>query len=447
MNKASPAPPRRFSIAHLVLIVPWIALVRDAWEPIRDSSFLWHVRAGDLQIQTGAVLTEDPFSFTMGGESWRTQSWLVELFYGWAEERAGLDFVPPMILVISLTAFVGIGLIAYNKSGSVPATAFVLVLTTFLFISFLVPRPVVFSYALFVLLVLAWERPSSRWAVPFIMWIWASAHGSFALGLVFIGLTIIMRREWRWLPTAILTGLVTLVTAHGLGLIDVLTDFAASREALVYISEWRKPSLLDPVFLPFLGGIVFIVIGAFRGLILPRHVWLLLPFLLLAFTALRSVPPAWIALVPLVALSLSGLTIGSRAGFRRTTAGIFAVAVVVISFVVRLESGIPQDKFPVAALPSLENVPTFHDDRAGGFLIWAEGPERLVYIDDRAELYRDRLGEFVRIRDGDQDWRPVFERDGIEQVLLESEQPLVVDLTAAGWRTVYEDEVYVVLRP
>ena len=46
---ASQASRRRFSLAHLVLILPWIALVIDAWAPIRDNSFLWHIRAGELQ--------------------------------------------------------------------------------------------------------------------------------------------------------------------------------------------------------------------------------------------------------------------------------------------------------------------------------------------------------------------------------------------------------------
>ncbi|MGD2103239.1 MAG: hypothetical protein PVG83_13485, partial [Acidimicrobiia bacterium] len=53
---------RRFSVAQLVLLIPWVALVIDAWSPIRDNSFLWHVRAGELQIDAAAVLTADPFS-------------------------------------------------------------------------------------------------------------------------------------------------------------------------------------------------------------------------------------------------------------------------------------------------------------------------------------------------------------------------------------------------
>ena len=42
-------------------------------------------------------------------------------------------------------------------------------------------------------------------------------HGSFAIGLAYVGLTIIVERDWKALPTAIVAGLSTFLTAHGLG--------------------------------------------------------------------------------------------------------------------------------------------------------------------------------------------------------------------------------------
>ncbi len=236
--------PRRFSFAHLLLIVPWVALVIDAWAPIRDNSFLWHIRAGELQTSAAQALTADPFSFTMHGEPWLTQSWLAELLYFWGETNWGLGFVPPMLLLATSVTFLGIGLIAYRRSQSVSGTAVVLILSTLLLISFLVPRPVIFSFALFVLVILALERPATRWAVPLLFWVWASTHGSFAIGLAYVGLSLIAEREWKWLPTAIVSGLVTLLTAHGLGVIAILTEFLAAGDALALLSEWRQPELL-----------------------------------------------------------------------------------------------------------------------------------------------------------------------------------------------------------
>ena len=438
---------RRFSLAHLLLIVPWVALVIDAWTPLRDNSFLWHIRAGELQATAGEVLVADPFSFTELGERWLTQSWLAELIYAWGESNWGLGFVPLMLLTLSSITFLGIGLVAYRRSRSVSATAVVLLLTTVLTLSFLVPRPVIFSFALFALVVLAWDRTPTRWAIPFLFWIWASMHGSFALGLIYIGLSIIVEADWKAVPTAIVAGLTTLLTAHGLGVVEILLDFSQAGDALALLSEWRRPEIISFVFLPFLVGVGLIVVGAFRGRVTPRHLWILVPFLLLALSSTRAVAPAWIALVPLLGLALAGVRVGESRRFSAPAAIVFAGVVLVTPFLVASDGSIDEERFPVAATAGLADVPTFHDDRTGGYLIWAEGPERLVYIDDRAELYGARMAEFVAIRDLETDWEPIFERDGIGQALLGAEEDLVGELLTAGWSATYKDEFFVVLRP
>jgi len=167
----------------------------------------------------------------------------------------------------------------------------------------------------------------------------------------------------------------------------------------------------------------------------------------LGMGATRAIPPAWIALVPLLSLGVFGLRPGSERRFSTGQGVVFAGAVLILPFFLASDATLDEERFPVAAVAVLDQSRTFPDDRTGGYLIWAEGPDRQVFIDDRAELYRERLAEFVAVRDGDQPFGPVFERDGIEQALLKVTEPLVADLKAAGWEAVFEDEEYVVLRP
>jgi len=447
MNKASPTPSRRVSVAHLALIVPWVALVVAAWSPLRDNSFLWHVRAGTLQLDGGRVLTADPFSFTMLGEQWLTQSWLAELLYAWSEKVSGIGFVPPMLLLVTSITMVGIGLIAYRASQSVTASAIVLILSSILLISFLVPRPVIFSFALFVLVIIAWERPAARWALPFLIWLWASIHGSFAIGLAYVVLSLIVRREWRWLSVPAVGGVLSLATAHGLGVVAMLVAFGRARDTLSLLSEWRRPELWSAVFLPFAVGVVIIVLGAFRGRITPNHLWVLVPFLLLGLSATRALPPAWIGLIPLVGLALGEMSAGTGRRFSMGAAAVFVTTVLILPFLIRDDGSLDPNRFPLTAVGSLSDVNTFHDDVTGGYLIWVEGPQRLVYLDDRAELYQGRIGDFVAVRDGDVDWEPVFAREGIEQALLKKGEYLAVELESAGWTRSYDDESFVILRP
>lgn len=438
--------PRRFSLAHLILVMPWVALVIDAWAPIRDNSFLWHVRAGTLQLGAGSVLTEDPFSYTVGGQPWLTQSWLAELVYGRLEGVAGLDFVPIMMLVVTMLTFAGIGLIAFKFSRSVLSSGIVLLLSTVSLISFLVPRPVIFSYLLFILVIMGWESPRLRWSMPFLFWVWASVHGSFFIGLAYIGLRLLSKKEWRGLPTAFVAAGATLLTAHGLAVTAVLADFVAARSYLGLLSEWQTPQLLSVVFFPFFVGVVVILFGATKGWVKTSDLILVVPFIAMALTALRSVPPAWLALLVPIAASIPAL--GAKLPFRFSvvSAGIFGAVVLVLPFFIKGDSGLEEGRFPIEAVDALDATPVFHNDVIGGYLIWAQGPARQVFIDDRAELYKAGIEEFVDIRSGRQPWGPVFDEFGIRQALLGADEPMVDWLGANGWETVFSDEDYVVLR-
>ncbi|MGF1618565.1 MAG: hypothetical protein ACFCU2_12285, partial [Acidimicrobiia bacterium] len=400
MSTAVAVERRRFSLAHLILAIPWVALVIDAFAPIGDNSFLWHVRAGSLQIEQGSVLTTDPFSFTAGGEEWLTQSWLADVIYARLEALSGLGFVPWMLLVVTALTFVGIGLIAFKASQSVLATAVVLILSTISLVSFLVPRPVVFSYLLFVLVILAWERQSSSWTLPFLFWIWASVHGSFFLGLAYVGLRLLTKKEWRAMPFPVVSGLVTLLTPHGWGVIQMLGDFLSASPHLGLLTEWRTPELFSPVFFPVFVGIVLIIYGATRQRLVPLDLLLIVPFFALSLTALRSVPPAWLALLVPISVSLrdSGSQLPRRFGLPATV--IFGVAIAAVPFFLVDHEGLATDRFPVVLAESLDGSRVFHNDVVGGFLIWHSGPELQIFIDDRAELYQERMQEFVDVRSG-----------------------------------------------
>lgn len=438
---------RRVSLFHLALLVPWVALVIDAYDRIGDNSYLWHIRAGEIQIAAAEVLTTDPFSFTRFGEPWITQSWLVELFYGWAESLGGVGFTAPMMLTASLVAIIGIGVITHQASKSVPATAVVVLLTTVLFLRFLVPRPVLFSYPLFVLVVLAFQRRAPRWTLPFLFWIWASVHASFVIGLAYIGLSIVSNRDWKAIRVAVVAGLATLLTTHGLSVVTMLFDFVGSRQYLELVSEWRTPDFLEIAMLPVLIGIVLIIYGAMKGRLQPASLWVIAPFLALAFSAERAVATAWIAMVPFVGVSVSGLSVRNFRGFPIRVAAVFVGAIALLPWAFINPVEIDPEMFPIEAAAILQDVPTFHDDFAGGYLIWSRTLEPGVFIDDRVELYGERVEEFAGVRSGRLPFEPVFQRDGIAQALLRTYEPLVDDLSASGWVSVYEDEQYTVMLP
>jgi len=441
---SEPSSPRP-NLFHVALVLPWIALVVNAFATINDNSYLWHIRAGELQMNSADVMTSDVFSFTVTGEPWRTQSWLVELGYAWLEGVTGLAFTAPMVLVFSLLAFASIGAIAYRHSGGTVGAAIVLLLSAVILPRFIVPRPVLFSYFLFPLVILAWERAGTRWATPFLFWIWASVHGGFVIGLLYIGLRVLQQRDWSGLRVAVVSGAACLTTAHGLGVVEMLVEFAQAREYLAFIMEWQTPNLLEPTLLPMVLVALLAVYGASRGHIRTRDLWLLGPFLILALSSQRSVGMAWVGLIPITSRALGPIRLRWVRGMSRPVVVAFIVVVLVLPLAFTEPAVIDDEVFPVEAADDLADVNTFHDDGTGGYLIWAMGPEFPVYIDDRVELYDERIEEFFNVRTRQEDWREVFARDGIEQALLSVEEPLVDELAEEGWVVRHQDEYFTVL--
>ncbi|HEX7097872.1 MAG TPA: hypothetical protein VF377_01420 [Acidimicrobiia bacterium] len=448
MDGAGAAPTRRVSLAHLALVAPWLLLVIGSFRPIRDNSFLWHVAAGREQEALGSVLTADPFSFTMRAEPWRTQSWLADLLYAWIEDVAGLTGFGWMLLVVGALTFAALGIIAWKFSRNLLTTAAMTLLSVPLLAPVLVPRPVVFTLPLFALVVLVWEDHRLRWLLPFPMWLWAAIHGSFFLGLVYVGARVLARREWRSWPVPVVAAAATLATAHGLGIVQIVVEFLTARPHLAHISEWRPPEFLTPPLLPFVVGLVLLLIGAIRGRLAMGDLWVVVPFLVLALSATRAVAPAWIALAPVLAASASWNRDRFGHGFPIPVAAMVLVLILVGPFLYTGSVQVDPDRFPIAASAHLRpELRTFHDDVAGGYFIYDSTLEDGVFIDDRVELFMDRIDEFIDIRAGRDVWRDVFRRDGIEQALVAIDEPIRLFLEADGWRTYYRDSRYAVMRP
>lgn len=439
---------RRWSIWSIAIAAMFPLGIIGFSRTINDNSFLWHVRAGDAQRAAGAVLTQDPFTFTGLGKPWRTQSWLPELFYSFLDERFGLGQVPWITLACWVLFLTGVLMVIRSRCRSSFQTAVLAAMTCVIMIGFFNPRPVVFSFVLMILLVVADDRPQLRWSVPLIMWVWVASHGSFPIGAIYLVLQALAHRDRSRVAPLAVGGLLSLLTAHGVGVLQILRDFGKGGEALGVIKEWQTPDLLSVPFLPLLAAILLLIAWAGRGGIRTVHWWILVPFLALAFRANRTVPPAWIALLPILSLAAESLPI--RLGVSRVTRAVpIGAAVVGLAMIplVAVPPTLDPELFPLEAAARLEGDRVFASDAAGGYLTYRFWPDRLTYVDDRAELLHEELPEMVKVRGGAPEWRDVFERHGFDEALLNHEDPLTELLRLSGWDVVFQDENWVLLRP
>ncbi len=438
---------RRLSVRHLFLLTPWIGVVVGASRPIRDNSFLWHVRAGDLQISSGRVLATDPFSSTLAGEPWRTQSWLADLLYGSLERATGgLNWVPWLLIVCGATVLMLVGWVTYRRVSEPMAVAFALVALMWLGLPNLVPRPVLFSLVLLALLMVVLEMQED-WPLPLILWVWAGLHGSFVLGLGLLLLDALRRRmRWQRAVGRIGLGLVAVsLTAHGLGVWSMLGSFLINRGALDFISEWAAPDLLSIAVAPYVLVMIAILLALAWGRIEARELWIVAPLLVFGLTSARAVMPAAIVLVPFAASVWRPATDARVVARGPARANLVIAALLIVLPLITLVGfqGLDPERFPIEAAKYLDTETVWHDDVAGGYLIYAG---RLpVFIDDRAELYgAEFFSEFVDTRRGTLVWQSVFDRYGIREALVTTDSGLAEVLRGEGWRVDFSDDRWTV---
>jgi hypothetical protein len=393
------------------------------------------------------VLTEDPFSFTAAGEPWRTQSWLADIAYGWLHGLFGLSSVAWIVAGAGLLLVTTTGIRTYRYVGRSLPAAVIAILVMWLVVGYFTPRPVLISLALYGVVLVAAADRRLHWSLPLIFWIWAAVHGGFVVGIGFLVLEALRTKDRRLAEVAGVSTLAASITAHGWGTWEVLGDFVGNRKALDLIVEWGTPDFVSLEHFPFAFVFVMLLIAAMRGRLVARDLWTIVPFLIFAFTANRAVPLAGMTLVPWFAAALpQGDGLRAISGSSRGPINVvLAVLILGLPLAIPQESGLDEKTFPVAAARMLAPGPAFHDDGAGGYLIYAYWPDREVYVDDRAELYGEHFVEFVEARAGKPVWRDVFARYAIKQALLKLEDPLAEVLQALGWSEHYRDKQFLVL--
>ena len=183
--------------------------------------------------------------------------------------------------------------------------------------------------------------------------------------------------------------------------------------------------------------------AAFNSLLLGP---ILFPFIIIGMTSRRAVPPASLVLIPWAAMAIPELTPSSARISRPVMAvlGVVVGAIVLLPMLTRPLGALSAERFPTPDLiEAMGTDRAFHGDAEGGYLIFAQWPQRLVYIDDRAELYDvDHFLEYRDIRNGI--YEDAFERWDIDVALSRTDWTLTEVLTADGWQIRAENDEFVV---
>jgi hypothetical protein len=451
-----------------------------------DPDFWWHLRTGELILETHQVPHTDPFSFTRGGQPWVNHEWLSDLLIFKLYCSTGWAGLIVAFSAITVCAF----FILFLRCDGKPYLAAFLVIGGILACSInLGVRPQMFSLLLASLFLLILEKPKQTprllWLLVPLTLIWVNLHAGYALGLVLIALFLagelldvafgveawpVGRRNAALLCGVLLAcAAVVPLNPYGTRMYTYPFETLLSQGMQSHIQEWFSPNFHDPSYL----ALLLMILGLCLALSYSRRRLRPSEFLLLSFSlaaalhSIRHIPFFVLIAVPILARLVANLPLpevsrrfrkqqGPTPGIKLSLNALLVVAFATFSLwrlevVVRQQREAGARKFPVAAIQFIARdnpkAPILTSYDWGGYFIWKLYPQYQVFIDGRADLYGDELmkefGNTYNLRD---DWRNALTEWHIQTVLLPPQAPLTTALLLdAKWKQVYSDSESVVL--
>lgn len=471
---------------RVVLAILTMGLFVMAARNVTDPDVWWHLRTGELILQTHHVPHSDPYSFTRLGRPWVDHEWLSQVvIYG------GYRLTGWMGLILLFAAMIAASfLLVYVRC---PGRPYIAALFTIWGAVASVPawgvRPQAFSLFLGSLFLFVLDRSSRSpdvlwWTIPATI-LWVNLHAGYALGialllLFFAGEILDVgfgREAWnKAKPRLVRLAVATLaclfvvpLNPNGTRMYGYPLDTLSSPAMRRYIDEWMSPNFHLHRYLPFLGLVLalalFLPLSSRR--LRPCEMLLLLVTLVGALFSVRHIPIFVLVTVPILAGLAQdcrrqpgfSLLLQSRAGPSQLKLAVNAILVLglLMFVVVRVryvgghQHAIEASHFPEGAVRFIsEHKPVgrmLNHYNWGGYFIWKLYPQTPVFIDGRADLYGDALMDQIAatyyLRN---DWQLTLKQWDITSVVMPPDAPLITALhVLPGWRQVYADSQAAIL--
>ncbi len=473
---------------QLLIAILFIAIFAMAVRVPADSDTWWHLRSGQLILETHTVPTTDPFSYTRGGQPWIDHGWLAQIFWyglfalgGWAALSLGLA-----ALVTG-----SFWLVWQVTPGNLYVRAFSLVLGAVTSAVIWAARPQMVSFLLTALVLWLLERyKRTGWrgiyTMPLVMLLLANIHGGYAIAFMLMAAYLVGdtfnhltgHRDdplltWSQLARLIIIAAVSFavvaVNPNGWQMWTYPFRTVGIGALRDYIQEWRSPDFHLSMTWPFVAMLLLTLAASARSgrradwtdlaLVGLWAAWSLFAGRNIGLYGLLTVPAlaryadaAWGHYLPAAGASpLSGKRIFSLLNWL-LLALVSVAALVKIAMPLSPQANLKaeEESLPAGAVRFIQAQqpagPLFNSYNWGGYLIFRLWPAYPVYIDGRTDLYDDAfIRRYLDVYVANAGWQRTLDDDGVNLVLIENNSVLDKFLRISPtWQEVYRDKMAVV---
>lgn len=439
---------------------------RAGARPIGDNSALTHLRTGIDMARTGAIPRTDPYSWTAPGARWVVQSWLPEWTYGWAYRLGGFKLVVfEQAVLLAVLAWLVVRL---ARAGSALRTAAAGITALGVGAALWSPRPLLFGLICMALTITIVERRKPPWLLVPVVWVWVNSHGSFPLGLAWLGARAVgealdwrawPRETWRYIVGFGAGLAVSVLNPLGPRLLVFPFRLGQKSEAFRTIVEWRSPDFSRSGGYLVLGALALALVLLLRARLNWRDVLPVVGFIAAALLAARNIAPLAVVLAPALGRALRNpdtAPIGPAGNPRMNRAVLVTIAAAFVVFGALVFTFKPIDTagYPTRSVTWMEQRGLLaephrlaNQELVGNYLTLRYGSRARVFIDDRFDMYPLGVSRDYRtLLAAGPGTMEVIDRRGIDVVIWGRKAALVQVLLAGGWRETFGEKDYVVLQ-
>jgi hypothetical protein len=372
-----------------------------------DPDMGWHIKAGEIIWQSGAIPFKDNLTFT-SDQRWYNLSWSWDILMYWvftAFGESGLVYLQALLFAALIGSLYASTL--YFKEFSTDTRAIITTISGLLVWDVLYLRPQLISYflALIALLLLSNRKSYSLYLIPLLTIIWVNIHGSFIVMYTVLAAFILgalYERNYSWFKTLIFISALSTIALliNPLGY-KVIIGVARTLDSTItaYISEWM-PFTFGAEYAATLCITILLIIGGFTNDKIPMSYRVLaLLWLLAALCSKRSFGFFGILALPYFGYALNPIVqkSSSKFVFTRQYKTLLTLAFAIMAVLSPFKDKIPYfqekevrntQKVPLDAINFLNkncnNAKIFNDYNLGGYLALYVNPNIKYFIDGRA---------------------------------------------------------------
>jgi len=442
----------------------------------------WHLTVGELILATHTWPTHDIYSLTAYGVPWIAYEWLGEVVMALAHRLAGLQGLAGLLVLLAiiyaLLVYFYAWLVSRHHLASACAAGLLLPVGAASFT--LRPQIIGYIFLLITLICLEGYRQGKRralWVLPGLFLLWANIHGSFPLGFFVLGLywlsglvsfrsgalvaerlDPVRRRHVLWIALWCL--LATMITPYGTRLAAYPLEYMSEQPVNLGLTiEWLPLDFLQPYAQMFLLILLIVLAGQVAAPVTYRLDTLVLVLLMIGESCRHA--RFLIVFAAVIAPVLATLFARWLPPYQPEKDHPFLNALLIAAILWGMVAFFPSrskfdqalaETFPVGAVQYLRQHPSsdvrmFNDGLWGGYLIWAMGPQRRVFIDGRFDIYEYRgvLIDYYNVVTLHDNPEVIFSKYKVDSALVPLGPAIEVYMASSPhWKQVYTDHVSVI---